>query len=194
MSDPTGNWPKWAKTVAKVALGVAIVSAGVALTSITFGASAPLTVVITAAVVGTVGGAATNAAIQYSKKKSWDDFNVDECIAAGVTGGLSATLAATPIGRAGQAIGNAVLAGGNSLFNGNSAIDIAKDSVVGFAAGLAGGPGTGRGGLYMNEAHRVKDLLTAFGKGYVKSSVVSNIRSIADWLGEGAQNLVSLYQ
>ena len=194
MSDPDGHWPKWVKTAAKVALGVAIVSAGVALTALTFGGSAPLTVVITAAVIGTVGGAATNAAIQYSKKKSWDNFDVDECIAAGVTGGLSATLATTPIGRAGQSVGNAILAGGNSLFNGNSVSDVAIDSAVGLVAGLAGGPGTGRGGLYMNEAHRVKDLLTTFGKGYIKSSVVSNIRSIVNWLGEGAENLVSLYQ
>ena len=195
MTDSMGNWPEWVSTALKVVAGVAVVAAGVALTAATFGGAAPLTVVITATVIGTVGGASTNAAIQYANNDgSWENFNVNECITAGVSGGLSATLATTPIGIVGQGIGNAIISGANSAVNGNSAGDVVLDTLVGGAAGLVGGPGTGRGGLYMNESLRNTRLLTSFAESYIKSSIVGNVRNIVNGIANGVKKIIALFE
>lgn len=71
--------------VRKVVAGVTVLAAGVALTTVTFGGAAPLTVVITATIIGTAGAAGTNAAIQYANNGgSWENFNLNECINAGL--------------------------------------------------------------------------------------------------------------
>ena len=195
MVDSMGNWPEWVNTALKVAAGAAVVAIGVAATAVTFGGAAPLTVVITATVIGTVGGAGTNAAIQYANNGgSWENFDVNECINAGVSGGLSATLATTPIGVAGQVIGNALISGANSVANGNSAEDVLLDVAVGAAAGYVGGPGTGRGGFSMNENLRNMRLLTSFGESYVKSSIVSNARNIVNGIVNGAKKFVEFFK
>ena len=190
MNDLIGCWPEWISNVLKVAAGVAVVAAGVVLTTVTFGAAAPLSVVVTAAVIGTVAGAATNAASQYLENGSWDNFQIDECIFAGVTGGLSAILATTPIGIGGQIVGNAMLSGINSFLNGNSADEVLLDAGIGALAGFAGGPGTGSGGLVMSEALRYNKLMNSFIKGFVKSSVVSNARNIFNCVKQTAEEYV----
>ena len=193
MTDSTGNWPEWVETAAKIAAGVATVVVGAALLT-TVVATAPMTVVVTATVIGTVGGAVTNAAAQYmNNSRSWNNFNVDECISAGVTGGLSATLATTDIGRLGQGIGNAILSGGNSAINGNSLIDVAIDTGIGFLAGLAGGDGTGRGGFWMNEMLRGKELMKTFLTGFGKSTIVSNTRNIVSGVSGLIKKAVDLF-
>ena len=194
MTDSLGNWPDWVETAAKIAVGVATIAAGVALLT-TVVTTAPLTVVVTAAAIGTVGGAATNAVTQYARNsQSWDNFDVDECITAGVTGGLSGALATTGIGKIGQGIGNAILSGVNSAINGDSLLDVAINAGTGFLAGVAGGDGTGRGGFWMNETQRNKSLTTTFLSGFVKSTIVASTKSIVTGVAKLIKKAITLLE
>ncbi len=181
-SDPLGRWPEWLSNTFKIVVGVAIVAAGVALATVTCGATAPLGVMVTAAVIGTISGSVTNAALQYSESGSWEGFSIDECITAGVTGGLSSILATTPVGLFGQVMGNAFLSGANSILNGNTAEEVCFDALIGGLAGLAGGPGTGSGGLVMSESLRYNKLMKSYLKGFIKSSIVSNAKNIYGYI------------
>ena len=192
MIDESGHLPEWAVNGLKITAGVAAIAAGMALAAFTFGGMVPMTVLITATAIGTVGGATTNAAVQYSKNKSWEGFNIDEWITAGVSGGLSATLATTPIKIGGQMLGNALISGTNSIVNKNSVEDVVADAGIGALAGLAGGSGTGRGGLVFSETFRNKQLLTSFVKSYIKSSVVGNTRSIYNKVRGGVSKIMAL--
>ena len=76
--------------------------------------------------------------------------------------------------------------------NENSVKDVIVDTGIGALAGMAGGPGTGTGGLVFSESFRNKQLLTSFAKSYVKSSVVGNARSIYNKVRGGVAKIMAL--
>ncbi len=79
-SDVDGEWPKWIKTAAKIAVGVAVIGACVAAVAITGGASAGVAGYIAAGAlkgsiiggtIGTAAGAATSVVKNRVKTGSW---------------------------------------------------------------------------------------------------------------------------
>lgn len=190
MVDSNGYLPKWLTTTLKITAGLAIIAAGVALTAVTFGAGAPLTVVVTAAAVGMIVGTCTNLASQYFRNgKSFRNINIDSIIMSGVQGGLSGVLSTTGIGVLGQIIGNALISGGGSSLKGDKLLDVVFNSLVGGLAGFAGGNGTGYGGLYFSEALRNKDLMAKFLLGLMKSGAVANSPDIVKAIKEAVKKL-----
>ena len=87
MSDPTGNWPKWAT---KLVVGVVATAAAVAITVATGGAAAPVLIGVAAS---TLGGAAIGAVNHRVTTGSWEGAGkatLNGAVDGFMVGGLSA--------------------------------------------------------------------------------------------------------
>lgn len=178
--DPSGHFPKWAKTVCKAIAGAAVVVA--AVTPVV-----PLSAALASAAIGATAGAGLNVFEQvHYENKEFKDINIDDVIISGTTGGISGACAMLDVSHGGQAVINGVISASSCALKGGKADDIEKNAMFGAVTGFVGGNGAGydyrRAGiesLHFCDSMVVKDLCKRVVPGIVKGTVVSGVLDAA---------------